>query len=62
MWTMESERIMRDGKIAIEIDLKKLAVIGVMVASTWIACKTGMGDALLFIIPGGLALLFGKEK
>ena len=49
-------------KIAIEIDLKKLAVIGVMVASTWIACKTGMGDALLVIIPSGLAILFGKEK
>lgn len=58
-WTMESEECM---KIAIEIDLKKLAVVGVMAASTWIACKTGMGDALLFIIPGGLALLFGKEQ
>ena len=56
---MESEELM---KVAIEIDLKKLAVIGVMAASTWIACKTGMGDALLFIIPGGLAILFGKEQ
>lgn len=53
---------MKDGRIAIEIDMKKLAVIGVMAASTWIACKTGMGDALLVIIPSGLALLFGKEK
>lgn len=49
-------------KIEIEIDLKKLAVIGVMAASTLIACKTGMGDALLVIIPSGLALLFGKEN
>lgn len=53
---------MRDGKIAIEIDLKKLAVIGAMAVSTWIACKTGMGDALLVIIPGGLAILIGKEQ
>lgn len=49
-------------KIAIEVDLRKLAVIGVMAISTWIACKTGMGDALLFIIPGGIAILFGKEQ
>lgn len=52
---------MRDGKIAIEIDLKKVMIFGVMAASTALACATGMGDALLVIVPAGLACLFSKE-
>ena len=52
---------MRDGKIAIEINLKKLAIIAGMTLSTYVGCKTGMGDALLFIIPAGLACLVSEE-
>lgn len=51
---------MRDGKITIEIDLKKVGIVALMAAATALACKTGMGDALLFIIPGGLACLMSK--
>ena len=51
---------MKNGKIAIEIDLKKMAMAVLVVVSTIIGCKTGMGDALLFIIPGGLACLMSK--
>lgn len=53
---------MRDGKIAIEIDLKKLGIIAGMALATYIGCRTGMGDALLVIIPGGIAILIGKEQ
>ena len=52
---------MRDGKIAIEIDVKKVLIVAVMGASTMLACATGMGDALLVIVPAGLACLFSKE-
>lgn len=52
---------MRDGKIAIEINLKKLAVIAGMVLATYIGCRTGMGDALVVIIPAGLYGLVSKE-
>lgn len=52
---------MKDGKIAIEINIKKIAIIAGMVLSTYVGCKTGMGDALLFIIPAGLACLVSKE-
>lgn len=51
---------MRDGKITIEIDLKKVGIVALMAAATALACKTGMGDALLFIVPGGLACMTGK--
>lgn len=52
---------MRDWKVAIEIDLKKVMIVGVMAASTMLACATGMGDALLAIIPAGIACLISKE-
>lgn len=52
---------MRDGKIAIEIDLKKLAVIAGMVLSVWLSSVCGEGEVLLLIIPAGLACLFGRE-
>lgn len=52
---------LRDGKIAIEIDLKKVLIVAVMVASTVLSCATGMGDALLVIIPAGVACLISKE-
>lgn len=52
---------MKDWKVAIEIDLKKVMIVGVMAASTMLACATGMGDALLVIIPAGIACLISKE-
>lgn len=48
-------------KVAIEIDVRKLLMIAGMALCTWVACKTGMGDALLFIIPAGMYGLFSKE-
>lgn len=53
---------MRDGKIAIEIDLKKVGMIAAMAAATALALYAGMGDTLLVIIPAGLACLIGKEE
>lgn len=51
---------MENGRITIEIDLKKLGIVALMAAAIVIACKTGMGDSLLFIVPGGLACLMSK--
>lgn len=47
--------------ITIEINLKKLAIIAGMALATYIGCRTGMGDALVVIIPAGLYGLFSKE-
>ena len=47
--------------ITVEINLKKLAIVAGMVLATYVSCKTGMGDALLFIIPAGLACLVSGE-
>ncbi|MBO6298734.1 MAG: hypothetical protein J6N53_07795 [Lachnospiraceae bacterium] len=52
---------MKDGKITVEFDLKKIAIAAGVMLSVWISCKTGEGDALLFIIPAGLYGLFSKE-
>lgn len=48
-------------KIAVEIDLKKLLIAGVMALSVWMACKIGVGDVLLFIVPVGMYGLISKE-
>lgn len=53
---------MRDGKIAIEIDLKKLGLMAMLAVATALALYAGMGDTLLVIIPAGLACLIGKEE
>lgn len=53
---------MRDGKIAIEIDLKKLAVIAGMALSVWLSGVCGEGEVLLLIIPAGVAYVTGKEE
>lgn len=45
---------MRDGKIAIEIDLKKLAIITGMALATYLGIISGEGETLLLIIPAGL--------
>lgn len=52
---------MRDGKIAIEINLKKLAVIAGMVLSVWFSGVCGEGEVLLLIIPAGIFYLVSKE-
>lgn len=52
---------MRDGKIAIEINLKKLAVIAGMVLAVWLSGVCGEGEVLLLIIPAGISCLVSKE-
>ena len=47
--------------ITIEINLKKLAIIAGMALATYIGCRTGIGDALVVIIPAGLYGLASKE-
>ena len=48
-------------KIAVEIDLAKIAVIAGMALSVWLASVCGEGETLFLIIPAGLAYIFGKE-
>jgi hypothetical protein len=52
---------MRKYRVTIEINLKKLAIIAGMALATYIGCRTGMGDALVVIIPAGLYGLASKE-
>ena len=51
---------MRDGKIAVEIDLKKIGAVVLMAAATWLGVKCGEGEALLIIVPACLAYVTGK--
>ena len=53
---------MYDGKISVEIDLKKIGWAALMALCTWLAIKCGEGETLLFIIPAGLYAVFGKEQ
>lgn len=48
-------------RVTIEINLKKLAIIAGMALATYIGCRTGMGDALVVILPAGLYGLASKE-
>ena len=48
-------------RVTIEINMKKLAIIAGMALATYIGCRTGMGDALVVIIPAGLYGLASKE-
>lgn len=50
-----------DWKIAVEIDFRKVLIATGMALSTWVACKTGMGDALIVILPAGFGCLMSKE-
>lgn len=52
---------MRDGKIAIEIDLKRIGWAALMALCIILAIKCGEGETLLFIVPAGLYSIFGKE-
>ena len=53
---------MYNGKIAIEIDLKRIGWAALMVLCTWLAVKCGEGETLLIIIPAGLYAVFGREQ
>ena len=53
---------MKDWKVAIEIDFRKVLAVAGMVLSVWLASICGEGETLLIIIPAGLAYLFGKER
>ena len=52
---------MRDGKIAVEIDLKKIGAVALMVIATWLGVKCGEGETLMIIIPACLAYVTGKR-
>lgn len=47
-------------KIAIEIDLKKMAIAGVMALSVWLAIKIGCADCLFLVVPAGIAELLER--
>lgn len=47
-------------KIAVEIDLKKLLILGGMAVSTWLSINIGCADALVMIVPAGIATLFER--
>lgn len=47
-------------KIAVEIDLKKLLILGGMAVSTWLSIKIGCADCLFLVVPAGIATLFER--
>lgn len=47
-------------KITVEFDLKKLMIIVGMALSTMLAIKIGCADALVMIVPAGIATLFER--
>lgn len=49
---------MEKWKIPVEIDLAKIAVVGGMALSVWLASVCGEGETLFLIIPAGIAYLF----
>ena len=55
---------MNDGwrfNLTVTFNVKKMLIAAVMIFSVWLSCKIGVGDALLFIIPCGIAALISKE-
>ena len=52
---------MKDYKIAVEIDLSKIAAVVGMVVCTWLSCICGEGEVLFLVIPAGLYGMFSKE-
>ena len=53
---------MKDWKVAIEIDLRKVLLAAVLAGSVALAVYADMTDTLLVIVPAGLACMFGKER
>ena len=47
--------------LTVVVNMKKVLIAGVMALSVLVACKTGLGDALIVIVPVGLYGLFSKE-
>lgn len=47
--------------LTVTLNVKKMLIAGVMALSVLVACKTGLGDALIVIVPAGLYGLFSKE-
>ena len=47
-------------KIAVEIDIRKLLILAGMALSTMLAIKIGCADALVMIVPAGIATLFER--
>lgn len=52
---------MKDWRIVVEVNLKKVLIAACIVLSVVLACKIGAGDVLLFIVPAGVACLISKE-
>lgn len=52
---------MKDWRIAVEVNLKKVLIAACMVLSIVLACKIGAGETLLIVIPGGIATLLSNE-
>ena len=52
---------MKDYKIAVEIDLSKIAIVVGMAVCTWLSCICGEGECLLLILPAGIYKLFHKD-
>lgn len=52
---------MRDWRIVVEVNLKKVLIVACIVLSVVLACKIGAGDVLLFIVPSGMYGLISKE-
>ena len=51
---------MRDGKIAVEFDLKKIGAVAVMVAATWLGLKCGEWATLLTVVSVKKEYIAGK--
>ena len=47
-------------KIAVEIDLKKIGTLAAMAICTWLSIKIGCADALVLVIPAGIATLLER--
>lgn len=52
---------MKDYKIAVEIDLSKIAAVVGMAVCTWLSCICGEGEVLFLVLPAGLSMIFGRS-
>ena len=53
---------MKDYKIAVEIDLSKIAAVVGMAICVWLASVCSEGECLLFILPAGIMYLVKGER
>ena len=47
--------------LTVTLNVKKMLIAAAMAFSVWLACKIGVGESLLVIIPAGIYGLFSKE-